>query len=312
MQTSLVLMSKLAAMMVMVIVGYAAVKLRVIESSESVTLSKLIVYILQPCLICGSLQIELTPERVEGFLCALALGVSAYFVWITGLALSKKPLRLDGVDRCNLIYSNIGNLALPLIQMILGSEYVFYASALQVPFNLLIWTHGSSAISGERQLQLKKVVLNPNILALAAGLLLTALGIRLPDFIDTAMYGLGSMVGPCSMLMIGIVITKSDLRKTFSNGRAYLIALGRLVAMPASLLLLLYLSGIPARYPWTVPIFQVCLIGLSTPPGATVAQLAVLHDKKAYETSVYSVISMALCVVTMPLLLAVYQALFGA
>ena len=312
MNTGLILMSKLMAMMVMVIVGYAAVKLHVVESKDSVTLSRLTVYILQPCLICRSVQIDLTPERLTGFLCALILGISTYLIWIALLGLLKKPLRLDAVDRCSLIYSNVGNLALPLINMILGSEYVFYASALQIPFNLLIWTHGNSIISGERHLHLRKIVLNPNIIALITGLLLVLLRIRLPDVIDTAMEGIGNMVGPCSMLVIGIVITRSNLRRIFADKKAYAISLGRLLVMPASLLLLFTVTGIFTRRPELKPVFQVCFIAFCTPPGATVSQLAVLHNNKAYESSVYSVLSMALCIVTMPLMLIVFQTLFGA
>ena len=312
MNTGLILMSKLMAMMVMVIVGYAAVKLHVVESKDSVTLSRLTVYILQPCLICRSVQIDLTPERLTGFICALILGISTYLIWIAALGLLKKPLRLDAVDRCSLIYSNVGNLALPLINMILGSEYVFYASALQIPFNLLIWTHGNSIISGERHLHFRKIVLNPNIIALITGLLLVLLRIRLPDVIDTAMEGLGNMVGPCSMLVIGIVITKSNLRRIFADKKAYAISLGRLLVMPASLLLLFTVTGIFTRHPELKPVFQVCFIAFCTPPGATVSQLAVLHNNKAYESSVYSVLSMALCIVTMPLMLIVFQTLFGA
>ena len=312
MSTGLVLMSKLMAMMVMVAVGYAAVKLHVVESRDSRTLSRLTVYILQPCLICRSVQIDLTPERLNGFLCALILGIVTYIFWIMALGLLKKPLRLDAVDRCNLIYSNVGNLALPLIYMILGSEYVFYASALQIPFNLLIWTHGNSIISGERHLHFRKIIFNPNIIALVTGILLVLLHIRLPDVIDTAMEGLGSMVGPSSMLVIGIVIAGSDLRGIVTNKRAYAISLGRLIVMPVSLLLLILASGILTRHPELTPVFRVCFIALSTPPGATVSQLAVLYDKKAYESSVYSVLSMALCIVTMPLMLMVFQLLFGA
>ncbi len=311
MHTSLILMSKLAAMMLMVIVGYCAVKLRVFESTDSRVLSKLIVYILQPCLICHSFQIDLTPERMTGFLGGLALGFGAYFIWITALEILKKPLKLDAVDRCSMIYSNVGNLALPLISMILGSEYVFYASALQVPFNLLIWTHGNSAISGERHLNFKKIMLNTNIIALMTGLLLTALHIRLPDFLDTAMEGLGSMVGPCSMLVIGMVITRSDLKQVFTSRKAYVISLGRLLVMPASLLLLFWVTGVFRACPALLPVFQVCFIALSTPIASTVSQLAVLYNNKAYETSLYSVVSMALCVLTMPLMLAVFQKLFG-
>ena len=157
MSTELVLMSKLMAMMVMVVVGYASVRFHVVEYKDSVVLSRLTVYLLQPCLICRSVQIDLTPERLNGFLCALTLGIMTYIFWIAALELLKKPLKLDAVDRCNLIYSNVGNLALPLINMILGSEYVFYASALQIPFNFLIWTHGNSIISGTKHLHFKRL-----------------------------------------------------------------------------------------------------------------------------------------------------------
>ncbi len=289
MNTALLLMSKLAAMLTMVAVGWLAVRFHVIQGRDSAVLSRLTVYILQPCLICRAFQIELTPERLNGFLCALVFGTAVYIIWILALGLLKKPLRLDAVDRCSLIYSNVGNLALPLISMILGSEYVFYASALQIPFNLLIWTHGNSIICGEKHLHIRKILLNPNIIALFIGLLLSLLQIRLPDFLDTA---------------------EKDLRKIFTDGRAWMISLGRLIAMPASLLLLLSVSGVCARLPQWVPVFQVCFIALCTPPASTVAQLAVLYDKKAYETGVYGVQSMLLCVLTMPLMLTLFQLLF--
>lgn len=310
MDTGLLLMGKLAAMMLMVVVGYASVKFHVTESGDSRVLSRLIVYILQPCLICRSFQIELTPERLSGFLCALGLGFATYFVWIAVLELLKKPLGLDAVDRCSMIFSNVGNLALPLINMILGSEYVFYASSLQVPFNLLIWTYGNSSISGERHLHLRRILLNPNMIAILAGLSMLALRVRLPDVLDTAMDGLGSMVGPCSMLVIGMVITTHDLKEVFKNRRAYAITLGRLIAMPASLLLLFWATGIFRAFPALIPVFQVCFIALCTPTASTVSQLSVLYNNKAYETSVYSLISMALCVLTMPLMLTVFQTLF--
>ena len=125
------------------------------------------------------------------------------------------------------------------------------------------------------------------------------------------MESLGSMVGPCSMLVIGIVITKSDLRRIITDRKAYAIALGRLIVMPASLLFLILVSGILSRHTELKPVFQVCFIALCTPSGATVSQLAVLYDKKAYESSIYSVLSMALCIVTMPLMLLTFQMLFG-
>ena len=104
----------------------------------------------------------------------------------------------------------------------------------------------------------------------------------------------------------------AHLRRIFADKKAYAISLGRLLVMPASLLLLFTVTGIFTRHPELKPVFQVCFIAFCTPPGATVSQLAVLHNNKAYESSVYSVLSMALCIVTMPLMLIVFQTLFGA
>ena len=80
--------------------------------------------------------------------------------------------------------------------------------------------------------------------------------------------------------------------------------------MPVSLLLLFWGTGIFNNHPALIPVFQVCFIALCTPTASTISQLAVLYNNKAYETSVYSLISMALCVVTMPLMLVVFQKLF--
>ena len=54
MNTGFILMNKLLAMLLMVVVGYGAVKLRVVDSDGSKTLSRLIVYILQPCLTAAA------------------------------------------------------------------------------------------------------------------------------------------------------------------------------------------------------------------------------------------------------------------
>ena len=143
-----------------------------------------------------------------------------------------------------------------------------------------------------------------------AGLILKSLRIRLPAVLVTAIDNLGSMVGPCSMVVIGMVITRNDLRKVFTNRRAYAITFGRLIAIPVILLLLFLCTVIFKTNPSLIPVFQVCFIALCTPTASTISQLAVLYNNKAYETSIYSLISMALCVLTMPVMLIVFQYLF--
>lgn len=40
-----------------------------------------------------------------------------------------KVLKLDGVEETSLIYSNAGNLIIPIVTAILGKEWVIYTSA---------------------------------------------------------------------------------------------------------------------------------------------------------------------------------------
>ena len=243
-------------------------------------------------------------------------GCLHYIVWIVSATLAKKPFRLDSIDVCSLVYGNVGNLMLPLVNMMFGSEYVFYVSSLQIPFNLFVWTHGQTAISAhqgiKQSINIKKILLNPNMIALITGLIFCALQIRIPTVIDTAMEGLSGMVGPCSMLVVGMVIAGHDLKSVFTTKKAYLISFGRLVIMPSIALLIYLISGIFDRSPEMLPVLSVLFIAFCAPPAATVSQLAVLYDNKPYEASIYNVLSMIACVFTMPLMLSIFQLVFGS
>ena len=57
-------------MMIMAVVGYALVRLHALKQEDSRVLSVLLIRVLQPCLILRAFQIELTPDRMQGFLFA--------------------------------------------------------------------------------------------------------------------------------------------------------------------------------------------------------------------------------------------------
>ena len=146
-------------MMLMALVGYILVKTGILGQPDSRVISLLLVYVLQPCLVLRSLQIELTPDRLHGFIfggifASLTMVFSIFFS-----ELAKRRLNLDGVDRATLVYSNVGNLTMPLVSMALGPDMVFYCSAFQIPFHTFIWTHGISIIRGDRKLNLRKIFL---------------------------------------------------------------------------------------------------------------------------------------------------------
>ena len=66
MEFSLILLEKLISMMLMAIVGYVLVRTGTLRQEDSRAISVLLAFVLQPCLILLSLQIEMTPERLKG------------------------------------------------------------------------------------------------------------------------------------------------------------------------------------------------------------------------------------------------------
>lgn len=306
----LTLTSKLASMMLYVVIGFLSVRFGVLKVADSKPLSTLTVYILTPCLLLTAFQIDLTPDRLWGFIGAAAFSTVSFLVYILMAHFLKKPFHFTPVDQATLVYPNVGNLILPLVGMVLGEEMVFYASAIQIPFNLLVWTHGSSLIRGEKDFHLRKFLLNGNILAVAAGLVFLGIGFRLPDVLYTTVSGLGQMVGPASMLVVGMAIAGKDLKSIFSNKKAYLILFFRLAVFPAVLLLLLYVSRIFRLQPQLTPILQVSMMSLAAPPAAAVSQLAVMYDVEPVEASSYNVMGIFFCVLTLPAVIALYELLF--
>ena len=299
-------------MMIMAVVGYALVRLHALKQEDSRVLSVLLIRVLQPCLILRAFQIELTPDRMQGFLFATVASSISMLFCIMFAKLFQKVWNLDPVDRAALTYANVGNLILPLISMSLGDEMVFYGSTFQIPFNLLLWTHCYSIFMDGKRLKLKKMLTNPPLIALALGLFLLVTQMHLPEVVDVAAKGYHDMVAASSMLLIGMIIAGSDLKSVFTYKKAYLISLLRLVVLPVICILLLYISGYVQRHPDMRPVALVVVIGAAAPCGSSIVQMAVLGGKDAMKGSIYNVMSTILCVVTIPMMIFLFQMLFPA
>lgn len=312
MEFSLILLNKLTSMMIMAMVGFVLVKLGALKQEDSRVISVLLIRVLQPCLILRSFQIDLTPDRMHGFIFATIASSITMILSILIAGMMKKPLGFDPVDRASLTYGNTGNLILPLISMSMGEEMVFYGSAFQIPFNLLIWTHCYSILTDGQGLKVKKMITNPSLIALCAGLFLLVTQIRLPEVIDNAAKGFHDMVAASSMMLIGMIIADSDLQSVFANKKAYLISFLRLIALPVVYILILYATGYIQRNPSMRDVALIVTIGASSPCAATIVQMVVVGGKDAMRASIYNVMSTIFCVVTIPFMILLFQMLFPA
>lgn len=311
MNTSLILMSKLLSMMIIGAVGYVVLRIGLMEERDRRQLATLNLYVLSPCLIIKAFQIDVTPERIRGYVIALIFSVLVQGGFILVAEILRKVGMLGLVEGLSIIYTNCGNLILPIVSMTLGEEMVFYGSAYQLIYNLLFWTHAAGCIQDTKKIDWKKVFLNPNIIAIMLGVLMLLTRISLPGPIDTAVGMMADMVGAASMLVIGMTLAGSRLAEILKSKKAYLVTFLRLIVLPVLALAVLRASGFLARYPEYVPVLRISFLAIAAPPGSNVAQLAVLYDKEPIQAGIYNMMGMLFCMFTIPLIDYFFMMMFG-
>ena len=281
MQISLLLMEEIIKLFVIMFMGYAVVKAGLMKSSESKSVSVIMVYLVIPCVILNAFQVEYTPDVQKGLLLACAAAVAVHILFLLLTAILKKPLHLDVIERATIIYSNAGILVIPLVQELLGQEYVIYSSAYIAVQLILIWTHCKNMLCEEDKLEWKKVLLNVNIISIIAGVVLFIFRIQLPSGAQDVLNMMNNMIGPLGMLLAGMVIAEVPLKTVFTRKRSYLSAALRLFIYPVFVLGLMKVIQTFASIQDSKQILLTVYLASITPACATVTSMAQLYDKDA-------------------------------
>ena len=170
-----------------------------------------------------------------------------------------------------------------------------------------LWSHGRILLSGERKISLRKILLNVNILSVFTGVLLFALDISIPHVIEGTMESLGSMVGPLSMIVAGMLMGDQDLLAVLRIRSIWKVAILRLLVLPLAVLCILKYSGLAALVPNGASILLISLLAASAPAASNVTQIAQVYGHEGDYASAINVITTLLCIGTMPLMVLLYQ-----
>lgn len=302
-----ILIKKIIALFLIMGMGILLVKCRILKESDSRVISALSIHLIVPCVILAAFQVDFTEEIGKGLLLALAAAVIINVGLILFVSAVGKIFHMDAVENVSIIYSNAGNLVIPLVSAMLGAEWVIYASVFLAVQMTLIWSHGKVTLCGEKKPDLKKIFLNINMIAIFAGILLLLTGIHFPEPVQDAVDTVGSMVGPLAMLVTGMLIAETDFARVLSRGRIWFVTPLRLVICPLLILLFLKYSGMAAWADGGKNILLITLIACITPSASTITQMAQIYGRDADYASAINVLTTLLCIITMPIMTALYQ-----
>lgn len=307
MQISLLLMEEIVKLFVIMFMGYAVVKAGLMKSSESKSVSVILVYLVIPCVIIKAFQVDYTPDVQKGLFLAIAAAVAVHILFLLITIPLKKIFQMDVIEQATSIYSNAGILVIPLVQELLGQDYVIYSSAYIAVQLILLWTQGKNILCEEEKLEWKKIFLNVNIISIIAGIVLFLFRIKLPAGVQDVLGMMNNMIGPLGMLLAGMAIAEVPLKSIFTKKRNYLSVAFRLLLYPVLGLFLMKAIQIVVNLENSSQILLTVYLACVTPACASVTSMAQLYDKDAaYASSLY-VLTTLLSIVTMPVMVYLYE-----
>ena len=119
MDITFLLGTKIIELTLIVLIGYGLVKSKLLKSEDSKPLSIIGLYVISPAVMIEAFQIDYTPEILQGLQLSLLMAVFLQGILIIIGSLLKRLLNLDPIEHATSIYSNSGNLIIPIALLVL-------------------------------------------------------------------------------------------------------------------------------------------------------------------------------------------------
>ena len=193
---------------IVLIAGIGFFWARNVSGFRSDFVRELVFYLGGPCLVISSLTgSELSAASL------LAMGRNAVIIAALCAMIFALLIRLQGRDLRVLlppmVFSNSGNMGLPLALFAFGEAALPAAMVLFLVENTLHFTVGNAMLTGH--VNPLKLIRMPMLLATLAGLLVAMLEIQVPGPVDEAIDLLGQVAIPLMLFALGVRMTAVDL-----------------------------------------------------------------------------------------------------
>lgn len=304
---SLLLTKQIAELFIMILLGYILVKSNLLTKQDSKVLSTVALYIVTPCVIINAFQVQHSQDVKNGLILSFLTAIIIHIIYIVGVRIVGKAYTLNGVEKATIIYTNAGNLIIPLVQALLGKEWVVYTTGYILVTTVFIWTHGRVLICEEKGFNVKELLKNVNVVACIMGILMFALKIQLPSLITETMDSISATIAPISMIVAGMLIAGMDVKDCLKNKRLYIITFLKMIVFPLFAVSLLKFTNLSSMVKNGDMILLISLLASIAPTAASVTQLAQIYDADSEYASAYYFITTLLCILTMPVFVWFYQ-----
>ena len=264
-------------------------------------------YIIVPCVVIDSFQISYSQEKLKGLLLASGFAVLMHVLFIAVTGLIGRKWNISSIEKASVIYSNGGNIIIPLVSALLGQEQVFYCCAFIMVQTFFFWTHTVGLIGGKSQVSLRKILGNPNVIAIVIGLILFFTNTKLPGILGTTVSSMGGIVGPILYVNDWNDYGRGRPKTCFFIWKKLVSLCRAAVFCPLLMILVLWISRVTVTIPFAKDVLLILFLAIAAPVAATVTQMASLFHNHEEQAGAVNVMSVILSILTMPVMVAPYS-----
>ena len=282
--------------------GFICRKARIIDEKGTGVLSNIVIKVILPFYLFNAIACSKANVSADGVFAAIGLSTAMFI--LSGMiayafaVITKAPGNDRGVYMFELLCGNVTYIGIPVCTAILGEEAAFYASLLNIPFNLLCFSLGIFLLCGKFS---AKRILNPAFLSGVLGCIVFVSGIKIPAVVSDACSFIGQATSPIAMLVIGSVLGSADIKEIFGEWRMIPYVVIRLFGIAGLVFLLTRSMNIE-------PTLRGVLALMAAMPAATNStMLCTIYGGNRELSAKLIFLSTALSIVSIPLWAMVFN-----
>ena len=295
-----VIVNGVISLFLIILVGVYAAKKRIITKEINKGLTNILLKITLPCLVVSSFIFDLSDELKDNIIrcfiyspLVLIISIVISYILLIPIKGEKKII----IQFAN-VFSNCGFIGFPIVFSIYGNEGVIYASIFNLFFTAFLWTYGVILFNGKMKREdIKKVLLNPAIVAVFIGLIIMIFGFDIPSVLSSTLDLVGNMTSPLSMIIVGVILGNAKIISYLKDKTIYYSAFLKLIIMPCILILISKLLKD------TSLVIKTLIIVTAMPAAAMTSILSESFDKESEYSAVIVFITTLFSVITFPILL---------
>jgi predicted permease len=282
----------------LVAAGIILRKKGILHEEAKAVLTDLVIYFILPCNIISSFLIEFNRKVLMEFAIILVIAslIQVVCLILANTLYKKEPDSRKKVLQYGTVCSNAGFMGNPIAEGVYGAQGLMFASIFLIPQRIVMWSAGVSYFteSPDRKTVVKKVLTHPCIIAVYIGVFFLVTQIKMPEFLENTIRGVGGCTTTVSMVLIGTILAEVKLKSMLDWGIVKYTVI-RLFLIP-------FMVFIACRLFSVDPMLSgVSILLAGMPAGSTTAILAAKYNGDYIFATKCVVVTTLLSLVTIPL-----------